>query len=145
GNNRLVFDKDSALYVGKTALSWAGSFGITRVKWNGKPFASIDGVKATSTGFTVALSEPADPSTLSGIVTKRHTYKYHSNYGSSKIDETTLPAKTTLSDDGKTLTLDLGGPLKEKYLHLIDLTAVRTKSGNAILGSKAWYQVNKAP
>lgn len=145
GNNRLVFGKDGALYVGKTALSWAGSFGVTRVKWNGKPFASIDGVKATSTGFTVALSEPADPSTLSGIVTKRHTYKYHSNYGSSKVDETILPAKSTLSEDGKTLTLDLGGTLKEKYLHLIDLTALRTKSGEALLGAKAWYQVNKAP
>jgi len=145
GNNRMTFGKDGALYVGKTALSWAGSFGITRVKWNGKPFFSISGVKATPTGFTVTLSEPADATKLGGIITKRHTYKYHSNYGSPKIDETELPAKTSLSADGKTLTIDLGGPLKEKYLHLLDLTALRSKSGNSLLGAKAWYQVNKAP
>lgn len=145
GNNRLAFGKDGSLYIGKTALSWAGSFGVTRVKWNGKPFFSIDAVKATPSGFTIAFSEAADTATLAGIMAKRHTYKYHANYGSPKIDETELPAKASLSEDGKILTLDLGGSLKEKYLHLLDLTALRSKSGNSLLGSKAWYQVNKAP
>lgn len=145
GNNRLAFGKDGSLYVGKTALSWAGSFGVTRVKWNGKPFFSIDAVKATPRGFTIALSEPADASTIAGVLAKRHTYKYHANYGSPKIDETSLTAKASLSDDGKILTLDLGGPLKEKYLHFLDLTALRSQSGGNLLGSKAWYQVNKAP
>jgi glucose/arabinose dehydrogenase len=145
GNNRLAFGIDGSLYIGKTALSWAGSFGITRVKWNGKPFFSISGVKATPTGFNVTLSEPVDPATTEGVITKRHTYKYHSGYGSPKVDETKLPARALLSEDGKTLTLDLGGPLKEKYLHLLDLSALRSKSGNSLLGAKAWYQVNKAP
>lgn len=145
GNNRLTFGNDGTLYVGKTALSWAGSFGVTRVKWNGKPFFAITGVKATTTGFTVALSSPVDEATLGGFIAKRHTYKYHSSYGSPKVDESTLPAKTTLSADGTTLTVDLGSPLKEKYLHLLDLTAIRSKSGENLLGAKAWYQVNKAP
>jgi hypothetical protein len=144
GNNRLAFGKDGSLYIGKTALSWAGSFGVKRVKWNGKPFFSLNSVKATPTGFTVKLSEPVDEATLGGIVAKRHTYKYHSNYGSPKIDETELPAKATLSSDGLTLTLELG-PLKEHYLHALDFTALRSKSGSALLGGKAWYQVNKAP
>lgn len=145
GNNRLAFGKDGSLYVGKIALSWAGSFGITRVKWNGTPLFAISGVKATPSGFSVTLSDPVDPSTLGGIIAKRHTYQYHSNYGSQKIDETALPAKTTLSEDGKVLTMDLGGPLKEKYLHLLDLTSLRSRSGGHLLGAKAWYQVNKAP
>jgi len=144
GNNRLAFGKDGSLYIGKTALSWAGSFGVKRVKWNGKPFFSIDSVKATPTGFTVKLSEPTDAATIAGIIAKRHTYKYHANYGSPKIDETELPAKASLSSDGLTITLEIG-PLKERYLHLLDLTAVRSKSGAGLLGSKAWYQVNKAP
>ena len=144
GNHRLAFGTDGSLYVGKTGLSWPGSFGITRVKWNGTPFFSIDSLKATSAGFTVSLSEPADPASVQGITAKRHTYTYSANYGSPKIDETKLPLTAKLSTDGRTLTLDLG-PLKEKYLHTLDFGNLRSATGSKLLGDKAWYQVNQAP
>lgn len=145
GNHRLTFGKDNSLYVGKTALSWAGGSGITRIKWNGKPFFVIDQIKALPTGFAVKFSEPVDPETLSGIAAKRHTYHYHATYGSPKVDETELPIKAaTLSPDGLTATLTLGA-LKETYLHALDFTKLRSKSGSNLLGEKAWYQVIKAP
>jgi len=144
GNNRLAFGPDGSLYVGKTALSWAGSSGIKRVKWNGKPFFSLDAVKALPTGFSLTFSQPVDPATAAGIIVKRHTYKYHANYGSPKIDKTTLSNTTTVSPDGLTITVETG-PLKEKYLHALDLTALRSTKGSPLLGDKAWYQVNKAP
>ena len=144
GNHRLAFGMDGSLYVGKTGLSWPGSFGITRVKWNGTPFFSIDSLKATPTGFTVALSEPADPASLPDITAKRHTYTYSANYGSPKIDEAKLPLTATLSADGRILTLDLG-PLKEKFLHTLDFEKLRSANGAPLLGDKAWYQVNQAP
>jgi glucose/arabinose dehydrogenase len=144
GNHRLAFGTDGSLYVGKTALSWPGSFGITRVKWKGTPFFSINSLKATSNGFTVALSEPADPATISSVTARRHTYTYSANYGSPIIDETKLPLTASLSADGRTLTLVLG-PLKEKYLHTLDFGNLRSAGGSNLLGDKAWYQVNQAP
>ena len=42
------------------------------------------------------------------------------------------------------VTLDVG-VLKEKYLHLIDMTGLLSKEGGKILGAKAWYHVVKAP
>lgn len=144
GNHRLAFGKDGSLYIGKTALSWAGGFGIKRVKWNGKSFFSINSLEATPTGFTVQLSEAADPATLSGITAKRHTYKYSEAYGSPKIDETHLPVQASLSADGQTLTISLG-PLKEKYLHLLDLEKLRSATGSNLLGDKAWYEMNLVP
>jgi glucose/arabinose dehydrogenase len=144
GNNRLAFGKDGSLYIGKTALSWAGSSGIIRVKWNGKSFFSVAGVKATANGFVVRLSEAADPSTIQSIVAKRHTYIYSGQYGSPKVDETLLPIQSTLSNDGLVLTLEIG-PLKEKFLHLLDLRTLRSATGTNLLGDRVWYQVNHAP
>ena len=144
GNHRLAFGSDGSLYVGKTGLSWPGSFGITRVKWNGTPFFSISSLKATPTGFTAVLSEPADPASVQATTAKRHTYTYSATYGSPKVDEANLPLTATLAGGGRTLTLDLG-PLKKKYLHTLDFKTLRSATGAPLLGDKAWYQVNEVP
>jgi len=145
GNNRIAFGKDGSMYVGKTALSWAGDKGIARVKWDGKPFFSLDAMKALPGGFALKFSEPVDPATLAKIVVRSHTYKYHAAYGSPKVDEQEMQVKAAkLSADGKTLTLDLGG-LRQGYLHLVDMTALKSAAGGPLLGDKAWYQVVKAP
>ncbi|QTN33885.1 hypothetical protein HZ994_16720 [Akkermansiaceae bacterium] len=145
GNNRIVFGKDGAMYVGKTALSWAGDNGIARVKWDGKPFFSLDAMKALKGGFALKFSEPVDSASLGAIVVKSHTYKYHAAYGSPKVDEREMEVKAAkLSSDGKVLTLDLGA-LREGYLHLVDMSALKSASGSQLFGDKAWYQVVKAP
>lgn len=145
GNNRMVFGEDGSMYVGKTALSWAGSKGITRVKWNGKPFLSLDRIKALPAGFALRFSQPLDAGTFKTLTVKRHTYDYLQAYGAPKKDEKLLEiVGATLSGDGMTVTLDVGA-LKEKYLHLIDMTGLRAKDGGKVLGKKAWYHVVKAP
>lgn len=145
GGNRIAFGNDGAIYVGKTALSWAGGKGITKIKWNGKPFASLDKVNAVKGGFALHFSEPIDPSTLRRILVTSYTYKYHAEYGSPKVDEQEIDIKgTQLSTDGLTLVLDLGG-LKEGYLHHINMEGLRTKAGKELLGANAWYHVIKAP
>jgi hypothetical protein len=145
GSNRTAFGKDGSIYVGKTALSWAGGKGITRIKWNGKPFPSLDKIKALPNGFALRFSQPIDPATIAKISVKRHTYEYHQAYGAPKKDEQEIAVKNVdLSADGLTLTLDIA-ELKEGYLHLIDMSGLRSKDGGKILGEKAWYQVVKAP
>jgi glucose/arabinose dehydrogenase len=145
GSNRLGFGKDGSLYVGKTQLSWAGGKGITRIKWNGKAFLSLDQIKAQKEGFTLRFSQPLDAATLNKLTVTRHTYDYHSAYGAPKKDLTQLDVKNAkLSADGLNLTFEIGA-LKEKYLHLIDMTGLVGKDGAKVLGNKAWYQVVKAP
>jgi glucose/arabinose dehydrogenase len=145
GNNRIVFGNDGSMYVGKTALSWAGDKGITRIKWNGKPFFAVDKIKAVSGGFSLSFSEDVDAATLSTIAVESNTYNYFKQYGSPKVDKQAMPVvKSEVSNQGRTVRIDLGG-LKEGYLHAIDLTGVRSKSGSKVMGGKIWYQVIKAP
>jgi glucose/arabinose dehydrogenase len=145
GNHRLAFAPDGSLYVGKTALSWAGSRGLVRVKWNGTPFPALERINALPSGFALRFTQAIDPATVSGIKIQSHTYRYHSGYGSPKVDEKELPLRTTnLQSDGFTLTLDCG-TLEEGFLHLIDLSTVRTREGKSLLGDRAWYHVVKKP
>jgi hypothetical protein len=145
GNNRIVFGDDGAMYVGKTALSWAGDQGIARVKWNGKPIFTADKIHASSGGFSLTFSDEIDPKTISTIAVESHTYQYFKEYGSPKVDLQVMPVKKVdLAEQGRVVRIDLG-ELKEGYLHAIDLTGVRSKSGSAVMGGKIWYQVKKAP
>jgi hypothetical protein len=145
GSNRIAFGNDGSIYVGKIQLSWAGGKGITRIKWNGKPYAQLEKMKALPKGFELIFSQPIDPASLNYMVVKSHTYEYNSSYGAPKINERQLVINhSSISPDGLKLTLDIG-PLKENYLHLIDMSAMHTKNGGIIYGNKVWYQVVKAP
>ena len=145
GSNRTAFGKDGSIYVGKTQLSWAGGKGITRIKWNGKPYAQLEKIKALPKGFELTFSQPIDPASLNKLAVKSHTYAYHQAYGAPKADEQELTINSSaISPDGLKLTLDMGH-LKENYLHLIDMSGLLTKTGSVIYGDKVWYQVVKAP
>lgn len=145
GNNRIAFGNDGSVYIGKTALSWAGDNGIARIKWNGKLFFVVEKMKAVSKGFSLTFSEEVDPATLSTITVESNTYNYFKQYGSPKVDKQAMPVvKSEVSDKGRVVRVELGS-LKEGYLHAIDLTGVRSKSGNKVMGGKIWYQVLKAP
>lgn len=144
GNHRLAFAPDGSLYVGKTALSWAGNKGITRVKWNGKPIPLVTSVKALPTGFEIGFSEPIDLANVRGISLKRHTYHYHAAYGSPKVGEEAIPLNRADRTTPATLVIDCG-PLKPGHLHLIDLSALKTETGKNLLGAKIWYHAVKVP
>lgn len=145
GNNRIAFGHDGSIYVGKTALSWAGDKGIVRVKWKGAEFFALEKVKATPGGFDLTFTEEVDPATLSSIAIEANTYKYHKAYGSPKVDVTPMPLKNAeRTDQGRGIRIDIGG-LKEGYLHAIDLTGLRSKNGKPLMGKKAWYHAIKVP
>jgi glucose/arabinose dehydrogenase len=145
GNNRLAFASDGSLYVGKTALSWPGSKGLMRIRWNGQAFFSLDGVKALKDGFELTFSQPVDQASLAKLAISRHTYDYHAAYGAPKKNLEKLALQNIeRSADGRRVTIKLGA-LREAYLHFFDLRSLRSEKGTKLLGDRAWYYVVKAP
>ncbi len=143
GNHRLTFTPDGALWIGKTHLSWAGAQGLVKVTLKDKhPFA-IDSVHLLKDGFEVRLTEPVDPTSVKDLALTSHRYHYHATYGSPKVDEQTLPiTSTTLSPDGKNLTLHTDG-LREAHLHVLNLKSLKSTDGKPLLGDLAYYQLTK--
>jgi len=142
GNHRLAFAPDGALHVGKTHLSWAGNNGIVRIEAPKALPPLIETVRLTPGGFEVRFTAPLAKASLEPAL-RSFRYKYHSTYGSPKIDELALESAWSLSADGKVLTL----PLKEVrvgFVHEIKLAGARTPDGRELLGPIAYYQVVKA-
>lgn len=145
GNNRLAFDQDGSLYIGKTSLSWAGSKGITRVVWNHKPFLTLTGIKAVSKGFELQFNQEIEQTSLENLSLNRFSYQHSVNYGGPKLNlETQKIGKSLLSEDKKTVTIHIDS-LKENFVHKIDLSAVRSTKGLPVMGDLLYYNVLKAP
>jgi hypothetical protein len=142
GNHRLAFAPDGALHVGKTHLSWAGNNGIVRIEAPKSLPPLIETVHLTATGFEVRFTAAIAKASLEPAL-RSFRYKYHSTYGSPKIDELALESAWSLSADGKVLTLPIKD-LREGFVHEIKLAGAKTVDGRELLGPIAYYQVVKA-
>lgn len=141
GNHRLAFAPDGALHVGKTHLSWAGNNGIVRIEAPKSLPPLIETVHLTAAGFEVRFTEALAKDSLVPAL-RSFRYKYHSTYGSPKVDELALESAWSLSADGKTLSLPLP-EIREGFIHEIKLAGAKTPDGRDLLGPIAYYQVVK--
>ncbi len=141
GNHRLAFAPDGALHVGKTHLSWAGNNGIVRIPAPKSLPPLIETVHLTATGFEVRFTAAIDKASLAPEL-RSFRYKYHSTYGSPKVDELPLQSAWSLSADGRTLTLPLKD-IREGFVHEIKLAGAKSADGRDLLGPIAYYQVVK--
>ena len=141
GNHRLAFAPDGALHVGKTHLSWAGNNGIVRIPAPQALPPLIETVHLTKTGFEVRFTAALDKASLVPAL-RSFRYKYHSTYGSPKVDELPLESAWSLSADGKLLTLPLKD-IREGFVHEIKLAGAKSTDGRELLGPVAYYQVVK--
>ncbi len=141
GNHRLAFAPDGALHVGKTHLSWAGNNGIVRIPAPKELPPLIESVHLTATGFEVRFTAAVDRASLKPAL-RSFRYKYHSTYGSPKVDELPLESTWSLSADGKLLTLPLKD-IREGFVHEIKLSGAKSTDGRELLGPVAYYQVVK--
>ncbi|MDA0284496.1 MAG: hypothetical protein O3B86_14195, partial [Planctomycetota bacterium] len=74
-----------------------------------------------------------------------HTYLYHSTYGSDEILQRKLAIeKVTVSDDGLRVRLQVNG-LRELFVHELFAFGIRSRDGEPLLHSHAWYTLNRIP
>lgn len=148
GNHRLSFDKDGALWVGKTHLSWAGAEGLLKIVPQDLASAFIvTGVHLEKSGerqgLRITFSQPL-ASGLEGITANRFNYLYREEYGSPKIDEATIALDTPVVDEAKR-EIRLGLDAKQGAIHRIDLSSLKSVSGNSLEGKLIFYQATMLP
>ena len=123
-------------------------FAIQRMDWNGVvPFETKE-INIRKDGFLITFTKPVDKPVaakpeLYGITT--YTHIYDAGYGSPEVDQTTARVtKAIPSEDGLSVYVHLD-TIIEDHIHEFDLAGLRSKEGQALLHTKAYYTVNEIP
>ncbi|YCM46721.1 hypothetical protein V2O64_11885 [Verrucomicrobiaceae bacterium 227] len=142
GNHRLTFTKDGSLWIGKTHIQWAGDEGMKRITFQKKPIFLVEGVSLTDDGFKVSFNHPVGE-VVPKVTVSRHTYKYHADYGSPKVDVQDVEVSSAVLDsDRKSLHVVLPG-IQERYLYTITVENAKDGQGAPLMGDVLRYHVVK--
>jgi uncharacterized cupredoxin-like copper-binding protein/glucose/arabinose dehydrogenase len=149
---RMVWGKDSSMFVGMTSRGWGSTgtapYGLQRLEWTGKMPFEVLSVEARPDGFELTFTKPVDKATAADLASwavTGFTYQYHSTYGSDPINQETLPVRAvTVSEDGRKARISVGG-LRKGYIHELKLPALRSESGEPLLHDTAYYTLNEIP
>ena len=96
-------------------------------------------------GFELRFTAPVDPARVANVAVQAHTYRYHKDYGSPKVDERTVAVTASeLDETGTSLRIRLA-ELRAGYLHTIALDGVRSRAGQPLLGDRVYYTLLQTP
>jgi cytochrome c len=156
GINRLTWGPDSALYsggIGSTG-NWGHygklSYGLQRLKYNGKITFEMLAVKAKPKGIEIVFTEPLKEGVgtkTSDYMIRQWRYQPTSDYGGPKLDEEALQIKNVrISADRRSVMLELDKmkPRHVVYVRLNKQTVV-SSSGQSLWATEAWYTMNEIP
>ena len=149
---RMVWGKDSSMFVGMTSRGWASkgekSFGLQRLKWTGKTPFEIKTMKAQDDGFLLEFTKAVDKKTASDVANYKmasFTYKYHEKYGSPiEQKENAMIHAVTVSEDGKSVKLLVHG-MRLGFIHQLRADGVKDTKGESLLHNSAYYTLNEVP
>lgn len=148
GNNRMVFDSQGRLWLGKTQRDrgWAGSTGIQRITWTGRTPMEIEHIALTEDGFRVHFTEPVDPQTLpkgGNYRIKRYQYRYDEAYGSPPLGSAEVGiTHVTVSEDRREVDLRLD-KLVPRYIYEFDFSDVKSSRGQPVMHPLAMYTLGR--
>jgi hypothetical protein len=150
GINRLVFGPDGSLYAGQTARGWGSlggkPYGLQRLVYTGVVPFEILTMKLTRTGFDLEFTKPLDEATsktLENFSLKSFTYVYFSNYGCPETDtKAEKITAVTVSQDKKKVSIAVP-QLRRGRVYDIQLNGVKSKDGDPLLHTDAWYTLNE--
>ncbi len=144
GNHRMVFDQQGGLYIGHTALSWAGGKGIQRMTWKGTAPFDLLGISLTKDGFALRFTKPvaAAAVTPESYSFRRYYYEYHETYGCDTLDVKPVAVTAATADkDGTGVALTLA-ELKPGYIYELTMKGVTASDGEAVANTLVCYTIN---
>ncbi|MBL8819015.1 MAG: hypothetical protein JNL58_23500 [Planctomyces sp.] len=152
GSLALKMASDGSLIVGGTNRGWGSRgtepFALERLRWKKVVPFEIQAMRAASDGFLLTLTEPVDVDSAKAIDSwsiQTYTYIFQESYGSPEVDHTTPKIREIhVSDDGLQVHLVIDG-LKRGHVHELQASGVRSRGGNPLLHSLAYYTLNSIP
>ena len=123
-------------------------FAIQRIDWSGVTPFEIREININKDGFLITFTKPVDPETAAQTASyaiTTYTHIYHAGYGSPEVDQTTARVTEAVpSEDGLSVRVRLE-KIEEGHIHDFDLAGIRSKTGEPLLHTKAYYTVNEIP
>lgn len=154
GNGILAveFGKEGYLVTGGTNRGWPvrgnRQFVLERIEWTGRTPFDIERITVRPDGFLVAFTKPVDGVGASEVANYRlltYTHVYHEHYGSPEVDQTTPRVRSAEpAADGRSVRLVVDGMMLG-HVHEFDLAGVRSRDGDDLLHTKAYYTCNRIP
>ena len=152
GVNRLVFADDGQLYAGMTGYrgnwTWRGTtFGLQKLVPTGTVAFEMLDVQATSDGFEITFTKPADREYLAEPANYTlATWRYEPGpaYGGPDIDRHSLRVESAeVAEDGRSVRIKVPG-LKAGYVVYLR-TDPPSQEGETMWATEAWYTLNRIP
>lgn len=149
GAIRLAWDRDGSLLCGETDRGWVsiGSQrqGLERMRWTSEVPFEILHMSAIPGGFRLSFTQAVDPATAmdpSSYRMSSYGYLLHSPYGSPEVETKSLALRpVAVASDNMSVDLHVDG-LREGFVHELHAEGVRSKSGESLLHSDAYYTLN---
>ncbi len=121
---------------------------LQRLDWTGRvPFEILE-ISARPDGFLVRFTRPVNPALAARPETfdlQTYTHIYQQDYGSPEVDQT-HPTVTTaeVAPDGMSVRLHIRG-LVQGHVHEFHLPALKSRDGEHLLHTRAYYTLNEIP
>lgn len=147
GNIRLSFDQQGQLWVGQTARGWGAKggkpFGLQKVVWDGTTPFELDKIKLTKKGFILSFTDEIKSESINknSFTAQQWHYRYSGDYGSPKVDLTSIEIKTIKQIDEKTIEVVL--PLVKGNVVQLNFKGLQDISGRYTSSQDVYYTINE--
>ena len=123
-------------------------FAIQRLDWTGVVPFEVQEINIKKDGFLVTFTKPIDErlaARAESYAITTYTHVFSAGYGSPEVDHTTARVtKAVPAPDGRSVRIHLE-KIVEGHIHDFDLAALRSREGDPLLHTGAYYTVNEIP
>lgn len=156
GVSRLALGPDGSFYVG--GIGGGGNWeqpgklphGLQKLKPTGEDAMDIVSMEVTETGFDLTYTKPVSDDVVRHVEERydvqQWSYNPTSQYGGPKRNQETLKVSgASVSDDGRTVSLEIPGLREDRVAHVRSPRPFEAADGTELWSTEAWYTVHKIP